>query len=428
MEQQASNRRKIALATLIGSTIEWYDFFIYGIAAALVFSEVFFPQFGAGRGLLLSLATFGVSFVARPLGGLVAGPLGDRIGRKIVLVLTLVMMGLSSVGIGLLPGYTQIGMAAPMLLVFLRFLQGLAVGGEWGGSAVMAVESAPETRRGFWGSFPQMGGPLGLVLANSAMLLTNDWVGAAAFKEWGWRIPFLLSATLLFVGFFIRTRIKDPAEAEVTRMGGSIWRPLADIFRFRKRITIALVCVQAGLNVGFYIFSVAAITYLTTHVGVSRSTALTAILFGAVVDFLLQPFFGALSDRIGRRAVAVAGNLFLGVMGFAYYRLTSAGDPALVMLATVLGLGIGHAATYGPLASMVAEQYETTSRNTGASVANQLANLLWSAPTPFLAVYLSATYPGSTLPLTLMLIVAVLFSLAGIIAMGAGVVSTSRVV
>jgi MFS transporter, MHS family, shikimate and dehydroshikimate transport protein len=338
------------------------------------------------------------------------------------------MMGLSSIGIGLLPGYAQIGIAAPILLVLLRFLQGLAVGGEWGGSAVMAVESAPETSRGFWGSFPQMGGPLGLVLANGAMLLTNDWVGAAAFKEWGWRIPFLLSATLLIVGFFIRTRIEDPAERELTKTGGGIWRPLADIFRSRKRITLALVCVQAGLNVGFYIFSVAAITYLTTQVGVSRSTALAAIIVGAVVDFFLQPVFGALSDRIGRRTVMVAGNLFLGVMGFAYYRLTGTGNPAMVILATVLGLGIGHAATYGPLASMIAEQYETTSRYTGASVANQLANLLWSAPTPFLAVYLTVNYPGSTLPLTLMLMVAVVFSLAGIMALGTGAVSPWRAV
>jgi MFS transporter, MHS family, shikimate and dehydroshikimate transport protein len=418
MQQQAGNRRKIALATLIGSTIEWYDFFIYGIAAALVFNEVFFPQFSAGRGLLLSFATFGVSFVARPFGGLIAGQLGDSIGRKTVLISTLVTMGLSSIGIGLLPGYARIGLAAPILLVFLRFLQGLAVGGEWGGSAVMAVESAPETRRGFWGSFPQMGGPLGLVLANGAMLLTNYWVGVAAFKEWGWRIPFLLSATLLIVGFFIRTRIEDLTEREVVKTGGSIWRPLADIVRTRKRVTISLVFAQAGLNVGFYVFSVAAITYLTTQVGVSRSTALTAIIVGAVVDFCLQPVFGALSDHIGRRTMMAAGNLFLGLMAYVYYQLAGTGEPGMIILATVLGLGIGHAATYGPLASMIAEQYETTSRYTGASVANQLANLLWSAPTPFLAVYLAEGYPATTLPLTLMLIVAVLFSLAGIIALG----------
>lgn len=428
MQQQADNRRKVALATLIGTTIEWYDFFIYGIAAALVFNEVFFPQFSAGRGLLLSLATFGVSFVARPFGGLIAGQLGDRIGRKTVLVFTLVLMGVSSIGIGLLPGYAQIGVAAPILLVFLRFLQGLAVGGEWGGAAVMAVESAPEARRGFWGSFPQMGGPLGLILANGAMLLTDYCVGTAAFKEWGWRIPFLLSATLLVVGFFIRTRIEDTTEREVTKTGGSIWRPFADVFRTRKRVTVALIFVQAGLNVAFYIFSVAAITYLTKQVGVSRATALTAIIIGATINFMLQPVFGALSDRIGRRTVMVAGNLFIGVMAYVYFALAATAEPAMVILATVLGLGIGHSATYGPLASMISEHYETTSRYTGVSIANQIANLLWSAPTPFLAIYLAEAYPGTTLPLSLLLVSAVVLSVLGLIALGGRPVPLSTVV
>jgi len=426
MRQRADNRRRIALATLIGTTIEWYDFFIYGIAAALVFNEVFFPQYSSGRGLLLSLATFGVSFVARPFGGLIAGQFGDRVGRKAVLVSTMVLMGISSIGIGLLPGYERIGIAAPILLVLLRFLQGLAVGGEWGGAAVMAVESAPTGRRGFWGSFPQMGGPLGLVLANGVMLLTDHFVGTAAFKEWGWRIPFLLSATLLVVGFFIRTGVEDPSEHEVKSSGGGIWRPFADVIRTRMRATVALVFAQAGLNVAFYIFSVATLTYLTSQLGVSRATALTAIIVAATINFLLQPVFGALSDHVGRRVVMIAGNLFIGVMGYVYFALTSTAEPSRVILASVLGLGIGHAATYGPLASMISEHYETTSRYTGVSIANQVANLLWSAPTPFVAIYLAEAFPGSTLPLSLMLTLAVVLSVLGILALGPSPASLSN--
>lgn len=420
MKHETGNRRRVALATLIGTTVEWYDFFIYGIAAALVFNEVFFPQFSAGKGLLLALATFGVSFVARPFGGLIAGQLGDRIGRKAVLISTMVLMGLSSLGIGLLPGYAHIGVAAPVLLVLLRFLQGLAVGGEWGGAAVMAVESAPDGQRGFWGSFPQMGGPLGLVLANGVMLLTGYFLGSAAFKEWGWRIPFLFSAALLVVGFFIRTRVEDTTEREVTSAPGSIWRPVADVFRTRKRVTLALVFVQAGLNVAFYIFSVAAITYLTKQVGVSRTTALTAIIVAATLNFMLQPVFGALSDNIGRRTVMIGGNLFLGIMAFVYFALTATASPGLIILATVLGLGIGHSATYGPLAPMIAERYATTSRYTGVSIANQVANLIWSAPTPFLAIYLAEAYPGTTLPLSLMLVAAAALSVFGVALLGAG--------
>jgi MHS family shikimate/dehydroshikimate transporter-like MFS transporter len=411
-----NDQTKIALATLVGTTIEWYDFFIYGIAAALVFNSVFFPQIGERLGLLASLATFGVSFFARPIGGLLAGQLGDRIGRKSVLVFTLMLMGISSLGIGILPSYERIGIAAPVLLVALRFTQGLAVGGEWGGAAVMAVESAPSGQRGFWGSFPQMGGPCGLVLANSVMLITNAAVGSSDFIAWGWRLPFLASLPLLAVGLFIRNRIEDPAEAEISAAPGSIWRPLRDVLRERKAATFALVLAQAGVNIAFYIFSVAALTYLTKDVGISRNAALTAVMIGAAFDFILQPMFGALSDRVGRQTTMIGGNLFLCVMAYGYYKLTSSAEIGLVVLATVLGLGIGHAATYAPLSSLLAEQYETTSRYTGVSLANQLANLIWSAPTPFIAVYLSERYPGSTYPLSVLLVFAAILSIVGVIA------------
>ncbi len=413
--RQSDNRRKVALATLVGTTIEWYDFFIYGIAAALVFNEVFFPQYGASRGLLLSLATFGVSFVARPFGGLIAGQVGDRIGRKAVLVFTLMLMGVSSICIGLLPGYAQIGVAAPLLLVVLRFVQGLAVGGEWGGAAVMAVESAPEGRRGFWGAFPQMGGPLGLILANGVMLATNLMTEPAQFVQWGWRIPFLFSVLLLFVGMFIRMRIDDPTEAEVTSAAGSIWRPLLDVLREKKFVTTSLVFAQAGLNVAFYVFTVTSLTYLTKEVGVSRNVALSAVLLAAAADFLMQPVFGALSDRIGRRTVMIGGNLFLGLIAYPYFALTQTGIPWVIFFATILGLGIGHAATFGPLASLIAENYKTTSRYTGVSLANQIANLIWSAPTPFVAIYLIDKFGGATRPLTLLLVTGAVISIVGII-------------
>lgn len=410
-----SNRSKIALATLAGTAIEWYDFFVYGIAAALVFGKAFFPQLGPTTGLLLSFATFGVSFVARPFGGVVAGQIGDRLGRKTVLVFTLMLMGASSVGIGLLPGYAHLGVLAPILLVALRFLQGLAVGGEWGGAAVLAVESAPASRRGLWGSFPQMGGPLGLLLANAATLLTSYFVGSEQFLEWGWRIPFLASAILVVLGLIIRRSIVDPTEAEIAVASGGIWQPLINVLQTRKSVTIALVLVQAGLNIAFYIFSLTSLSYLTKEVGVSRNLALAAVMIGAAVNFCLQPIFGAISDRVGRGTTMIAGNLFLCGMGYLYYQLTATGDPALIVLAMVLGLGVGHAAVYAPLAALLAEQYETTSRYTGVSLANQAANLLWSAPTPFAAIYLTQLYPGSTVPLSLLLISAGAISVIGIV-------------
>lgn len=409
------NRRKIALATLVGTTIEWYDFFIYGIAAALVFNAVFFPQMDKSTGLLAALASFGVSFVARPFGGLIAGQFGDRIGRKAVLVFTLVLMGLSSFGIGMLPGYDRIGFVAPALLVALRFTQGLAVGGEWGGAAVMAVESAPADQRGFWGSFPQMGGPLGLILANSVMLLTNTLVGPGEFIAWAWRIPFLASAILLLIGVYIRSSIEDPANVEIAATtSDSVWRPVADVLRDRKAVTLALILTQAGLNIAFYIFSITALTYLTIEVGVSRNVALSAVMIGAAVNFTLQPAFGSLSDKIGRRAMMICGNAFLCVMAYVYYALASSGETAAVVLATILGLGIGHASTYAPLSSLLAEQYETTSRYTGVSIANQVANLIFSAPTPFVAIYLTQTFPHTTTPLSLLLLGAGLLSIIGV--------------
>ncbi|MBA2617845.1 MAG: MHS family MFS transporter, partial [Rubrobacter sp.] len=343
--------RKVALASFIGTAIEWYDYFLYGTAAALVFPVLFFPESDPTVGTLLSLATFGVGFASRPLGGIVFGHFGDKIGRKAMLVLTLLIMGVATALIGLLPTYGQVGILAPILLVVLRILQGFGVGGEWGGAVLMAVEHSPEGRRGFYGSWPQMGVPAGLLLGTIALyvftLLPED-----QFLAWGWRIPFLISIVLIAVGLYIRLAIEEsPAFRRVQQTNTSARMPIVDVLRtYPKQVLIAMG-LRVAENGSFYVFSVFVLAYAVDALELSRSTILIATMVAAAVELFAIPFFGALSDRLGRRPVYLFGAVFSLVFAFPFFWLVNTASIVLITAAVVLSLAVGHAAMYGPQAA-----------------------------------------------------------------------------
>jgi MFS family permease len=410
--EAVANQRRVAAATLVGTTIEFYDFFVFGTASALVFGPLFFAPAPPAVGLILSMATFGVSFVMRPVGGFIAGHLGDRYGRKVVLVWTLVIMGAATAAIGLLPGYAQIGVAAPLLLIFLRLIQGIAVGGEWGGAATMAIENAPANRRGMWGALPQMGGPGGLVIANLITLIVTLAVAGDAFLSWGWRIPFLVNVLLIAIGLWIRLRIEDKVGDTLKSDPSERKRaPILDVFRKRLGATLKLIGAQAAVNISFYLLAVLAISYLTGTVKLSSSTTILIVVIGALVDVLLQPVWGRLSDRVGRKPVMIGGAIATGILAFPYYLVAGTGSPWLIGLMTAIVLGIGHSPQFAVLTATIAEQYDVTYRYSGASIANQLGNLVWAAGTPVLGVALLAA-TGAAWPLALLLVLASVLAIA----------------
>ncbi|CAN5131239.1 hypothetical protein BH18ACT10_BH18ACT10_18670 [soil metagenome] len=298
-----SSIRRVAIASLVGTALEWYDYFLYGTAAALIFNEIFFPESDPLIGTLLAFATFGVGFGTRPIGGLVFGHYGDKIGRKAMLVITLLIMGIATCAIGLMPTYNQIGIWAPILLVVLRLVQGFGVGGEWGGAVLMAVEHAPEGRRGYYGSWPQMGVPAGLVISTVVFALF-ELLPEEQFLAWGWRVPFLLSFVLVLVGLYVRLRLAEsPAFQEVEETHTEASMPVLEVFRTYPRNILLAMGARLGDNVLFYIFSVFVLTYVVDELGMSESVALIGVSIGAALEFIAIPFFGALSDRIGRRPV-----------------------------------------------------------------------------------------------------------------------------
>ncbi|MEJ7841631.1 MAG: MFS transporter [Rubrobacter sp.] len=393
----------MAVASLVGTALEWYDYFLYGTAAALVFNQLFFPDADPLVGTLLALATFGVGFVTRPVGGLVFGHYGDKIGRKTMLVITLVIMGVATCAIGLMPTYDRIGIWAPILLVLLRLVQGFGVGGEWGGAVLMAVEHAPAGRRGYYGSWPQMGVPAGLVLATAVFAIFSA-LPEEQFLAWGWRVPFLLSILLVGVGLYIRLRlIESPAFQEVQETDTESSMPIVDVFRtYPKNILIAMGA-RVGDNMLFYIFTVFALTYVTEELGLPESTALIGVMIGATIEFFLIPFFGALSDRIGRRPVYMGGAVFCVLFAFPYFWLLNTEVPVLIWLAISLSLFVGHAAMYAPQASFLSELFGTRVRYSGASIGYQLAPIVGGGIAPFIAVALLAA-TGSYWPIAVYMI------------------------
>jgi len=374
-----SSPRRVIVASLIGTSLEWYDFFLYGSAAALVFGKLFFPHFESLTGTLLAFATYAVGFVARPLGGVVFGHFGDRVGRRSVLVVTLLLMGAATFAIGLVPTYAAIGVAAPVLLVSLRFVQGLGLGGEWGGAVIMSVEHGGAGRRGLNASWPQVGVPAGNLLAAGALGVLNSVLSDAAFLSWGWRVPFLLSGVLVGVGLWVRLAVgESPMFAAVEESGGTARIPLVEVLRRHPRGLLIAMAGRVGTDVAFYTYTLYVLTYITGTLGLPRSVGLAAVLIGSAFQLVLIPAFGALSDRVGRRPVYAVGAAAAAAWAFAFFPLLDTANRAVIVLATVVALAT-HAAMYGPQAAFIVELFSTRLRYSGASMGYQIAGIFGGA-------------------------------------------------
>ena len=383
--------RQVILASFIGTTIEWYDFFLYGTAAALVFNRLFFPGLNPLAGTLSAYGTFAVGFVARPLGGIVFGHYGDRIGRKTMLVWSLVLMGVATTLIGLVPGYDRIGIWAPTLLVVLRFVQGFGVGGEWGGAVLLAVEHSGGKRRGFHGSWPQMGVPAGLLLSTAIFALLSARLPASAFLAWGWRVPFLLSALLVGVGLFVRLRVlESPVFVALKETHRDSRAPLVDVFRHHPREVVLGMGLRFAQNVLFYVYTVFVPGYGEKSLGYPRSATLGGVILAALVGLVAIPFWSHISDRVGRRPVYLAGALISLLLAFPSFWLIERGA-GFVGLAIVVAM-VGHDMMYGPMAAYFSELFGTRVRYSGASLIYQFTSIFSGGLAPFVATLLMARY------------------------------------
>lgn len=383
-----SKMRRIATASVIGTTVEWYDLFLFGTASALVFNRVFFPDLPPAVGTMLSFLTFAAAYVARTLGAILFGHFGDRLGRKSMLLISLVTMGVATLAIGLVPDFATIGLAAPFILLTLRIIQGLALGGEWGGAVLMTVEHAPQERRGWYGSLVQVGVPFGTLLANVAFLIVTASVSEEALYSWGWRVPFIASVLLVAVGIYIRLNIEEtPSFQQVREQGAKAKLPFAYLMRhYWKQVVLGGV---ATLSTGstFTLMVASGVNYGTSEQGYSANLMLWVVLVACLLGLFFIPFFGRLSDRFGRKPVIAAGIAAEGLLAFPFFWLMNTGNEAAVFLAYGLMM-IAFAANYGPIATFLAELFGAKVRYSGLSVAYMLSGLLGSAITPAVTVWL----------------------------------------
>ena len=395
----AERRRQLVravAASAAGTTIEWYDFFLYGVAAATVFPQKFFPGSDPFIGTLLSFSTFFVGFVARPMGAALFGHFGDRAGRKALLIITMMMMGIATVGIGLIPSYETVGVWGAVLLVVGRILQGLSVGGEWSGSVLMAGEWADPKHRGFTTSFAQFGAPAGMVLANGALALMTLTTTDAQFVEWGWRIPFLASIVLVFVGLYIRIGVLEtPVFSRLKARGAVQKAPLVEVVRRNWREIVLTALLRTGQQVQFYIFTTYIITYATQQLGMSRGTILNFVMLQALLSLVTVVYMGHLSDRFGRRRVTAIGCAIMLVYPFVYFGLLDTRSMALVFLAVLVALPL-HDLQYGPQAAFISESFPGSLRYSGSSLGYQLASITAGGPAPLIAVLLYQQFGTST--------------------------------
>lgn len=395
---------RIVVASFIGTTIEWYDFFLYGTAAALVFNQLFFPTLDPFLGTMASFGTYAVGFFARPVGGIVFGHFGDRMGRKSMLVTTLMLMGLATFLIGVLPTYEQIGVAAPVLLIVLRFIQGFGVGGEWGGAVLMVTEHGHPSRRGLHASWVQAGVPAGSLLANAVFnlfsLLPNE-----AFLMWGWRVPFLLGIGLLGIGLFIRLQIyESPLFAKIRDRKQQAAVPLFEVLRRYPRNVLLAIGARMAENGGFYVFSVFVLTYATSNLDLPRTVVLNCLLIATVLQFLAIPVFGLLSDVVGRRPVYLGGATALALFAFPFFWMVESRSPVWIGVAISIAL-VSQSAMYAPQAAFFSELFGTDVRYTGASIGYQLSSPLSGGLAPLICVWLLQSADGRTSGVAVYLII-----------------------
>ena len=382
-------------ASAVGTTVEWYDFFLYGVAAATVFPQTFFPWADPFIGTLLSFSTYFVGFVARPMGAAIFGHFGDRVGRKSLLVITMMMMGIATVGIGLVPSYATIGIWGAVLLTVLRLVQGLSIGGEWSGSVLMAGEWTDPKRRGFTTSFAQFGAPAGMVLANGALALMTLFTTDEQFLAWGWRIPFLASVVLVFVGLYIRLGILEtPVFANLKAKGAVSKAPVVEVLQKNWREVALTALLRTGQQVPFYIFTTYIITYATQQLGYGRGTILNFVIIQSLISTMTIPLMGHLSDIYGRRTITAIGCVAMMVFPFIYFTMLDSGSLVWVFLAIAIALPI-HDLQYGPQAAFIAESFPGSLRYSGSSLGYQLASITAGGPAPIIAVLLLRQYGTS---------------------------------
>ena len=383
-----ASHKRVLLASAVGSALEWYDFFIYGTAAALVFGELFFPKADPSIGTLLAFATFGVGFVARPFGGLVFGHLGDRIGRKPVLVITLMLVGAGTFLIGLLPSYNSAGVWAPILLVVLRLVQGFGAGAEYGGAVIMAVEHAPPGKRGLFGSVAPMGVTIGLLLANGVFALFSA-LPKDEFLAWGWRMPFLFSIVLILVGFYIRARVSEtPVFSEIAAKNKAARSPVVEAVKKHPREFLVVLGARLAENGLGYLFPVFALSYMTQQLHLPKGMILQGNMLAYAIQLLAIPLFAMLSDRIGRRPVYMGGAIFSALFAFPFFMLVNTQSQPLIYLGLILGVAVGVGAMFGPQAAYFAEMFGARLRYSGFAFARELGSILAGGPAPFLAASL----------------------------------------
>ncbi|MFJ9348624.1 MFS transporter [Streptomyces sp. NPDC101237] len=414
--------RKIVAASLIGTTIEWYDYFLYGSAAALVFGRVFFPDSDPLTGTLLSFLTYAIGFAARPVGAVVFGHFGDRLGRKKLLVISLLMMGLSTALIGCVPGYDTIGVAAPLLLTTLRLIQGFALGGEWGGAVLLVSEHGEAERRGFWASWPQAGAPAGNLIAVGVLSLMTSVLSDDAFDSWGWRVPFLLSAVLVMIGLWIRLSVDESplfkealAKAERRKARQRAEQPpFVAVLRHHWRDVLVAMGARMAENISYYVITAFVLTYCVEHLKIDKQTSLNAVLIGSAVQFCLIPLFGALSDRVGRKPVYLVGAVGVGLWSWAFFALLDTRSFPSLVLAVTVGL-VFHSAMYAPQAAFFSELFATRMRYTGASIGAQLSSVAAGAPAPLIATALLSSY-GDATPISVYVGLAALVTVIAVVA------------
>lgn len=394
-QPKKSSHRLAGISSMVGTTIEWYDFFIYGAAAALIFNKLFFPNLDPLTGVLAAFATYAVGFIGRPLGGIIFGHFGDKIGRKTMLLTTLIMMGIPTVLIGLLPTYESIGYWATFFLVILRFVQGMAMGGEWGGAVLMAVEHAPEGGKGFWGSLPQASAGGGLMLASIALGLVSLLPEASLFS-WGWRLPFLASILLLGVGWYIRVKVPESPDFEkVKQQAQEVKVPAMQVFKNHPRELLTIIFARAAENAWFYIASTFALAYTTTTLGIPRQDILFATICGAGLIMVMTPLCGHLSDKVGQRNMFMFGLVVLALYCYPFFSMLDTKDPVLVWTAIVLAIGVVFPIMYAPQSQLFARQFPAEIRYSGISISVQFAGVLGGGLAPLIATKLLSIGNGS---------------------------------